>query len=89
MDIKPLEWEGICGGYAYRAPALFFGSFRVEKYGGFPWQASWSAPGFSGEFVEGEWTTADEAKAAVQAEYEARIRAVLLPPAPTTGDTHE
>ena len=88
MEIKLLEWEKLGDGSAYRAPLPIFGSLRVEKWGG-NWEIVWSVPGYCCTFTEGVFGTADEAKAAAQADFEDRIRAFLLPPAPTTGDTHE
>lgn len=73
VKVKPLAWEQL-GDRAWRAPSPFFGSFRVECYGG-PWQALWSVPGFCDTFVDGDFTTPDDAKRAI----DARIRAALQP----------
>lgn len=74
VKVKPLVWEQL-GDRAWRAPSPFFGSFRVECYGDGPWQALWSVPGFCGTFVDGDFTTPDDAKRAI----DARIRAALQP----------
>lgn len=75
VKVKPLEWE-LLGGRSWRAKALLFGSFRVERYAD-GYIVMWSVPGYSDAFVEGRWPTAEEAKAAAQADYEQRILAAL------------
>ncbi|WP_395543416.1 hypothetical protein [Neotabrizicola sp. sgz301269] len=70
-----LVWEDL-DGYAWRATAPLFGSFRVERYGNGPWQALWSVPGYCATFVDGGFATAEDAKQAI----EARIRAALVSP---------
>jgi len=74
VKVKPLVWEKL-GERAWRAPSPFFGSFRVECYGGGPWQALWSVPGFCDTFVDGDFAGPDDAKQAI----DARIRAALQP----------
>lgn len=70
-----LVWEDL-DGYAWRATAPLFGSFRVERYSNGPWQALWSVPGYCAAFVDGGFATAEDAKQAI----EARIRAALVSP---------
>ena len=67
-----LKWTAY-GDACWIAPAPLFGSFRVEHYGNEKWQALWSVPGYCAAFVEGDFATADDAKAAI----EARVRAAL------------
>lgn len=66
VKVKPLVWEQL-GDRAWRAPSPLFGSFRVECYGGRPWQALWSVPGFCDTFVDGNFETADDAMMAIEA----------------------
>lgn len=75
--VKPLEWEHL-GGDFFRASAPLFGNIRVERYGDF-FTVSYSVPGFSDVFVEGDFGSADEAKVAAQTEYDKRMRSVLVP----------
>lgn len=70
-----IVWEDL-DGYAWRATAPLFGSFRVERYSNGPWQALWSVPGYCAAFVDGGFATAEDAKQAI----EARIRAALVSP---------
>jgi len=74
VKVKPLVWEKL-GDRAWRAPSPFFGSFRVECYGGGPWQALWSVPGFCDTFVDGDFAGPDDAKQAI----DARICAAIQP----------
>lgn len=83
VQVKPLVWEQL-GEKAWRAPSPLFGTFRVECYGGRPWQALWSVPGFCDTFVEGEFATTDDAKQAI----ESRIRAALVSPGDGWQPTH-
>ena len=77
VRVKPLAWKGMGENHA-RAAAPLFGTIRVENYGaGFA--ISWSVPGFSDVFCDGRWPTIEAAKAAAQADYEARILAALEP----------
>jgi hypothetical protein len=73
--IKPLEWEDIGSGFS-RARAPLFGNIRVEKYGT-RFTTCYSVPGYANTFAEGDFSTADEAKAACEAEYQKHIRAAL------------
>ena len=72
--VKLLEWTAY-GDCCWITPAPLFGSFRVEHYGNEKWQALWSVPGYCASFVNGDFATADDAKAAI----EARILAALDP----------
>jgi len=74
VKVKPLVWEKL-GERAWRAPSPFFGSFRVECYGGGPWQALWSVAGFCDTFVDGDFAGPDDAKQAI----DARILAAIQP----------
>lgn len=73
--IRSLDWEAIGSGF-FRAPAPLFGNIRVEKYGSL-FTTCYSLPGYSNTFAEGAFATADEAKAACEAEYQKRMRAAL------------
>lgn len=74
VKVKPLVWEKL-GDRAWRAPSPFFGSFRVECYGGGPWRALWSVPGLCDTFVDGDFAGPDDAKQAI----DARILAAIQP----------
>lgn len=76
VRVKPLEWENY--GTTAVAVAPLFGRLRVDPYGsGGNWIVSFSVPGYSNTFTEGEWPTLEAAKAAAQADYEARVLACL------------
>lgn len=77
VKVKPLEWIAIDGGNAFRAPALIFGWIRIETYTLNSWQVQWSVPGICNILLPSVFDTPDEAKAAAQADYEARIRSAL------------
>jgi hypothetical protein len=75
VGIRPLIWEDIGSGFS-RAPAPLFGNIRVEKYGEL-FTTCYSLPGYSNTFAEGAFASADEAKAACEAEYQKRMRVAL------------
>lgn len=75
VKVKPLVWEAISD-TSFRAKALMFGNVRVETYGSH-WVINWSAPGYCDTLIAGEFDTPEAAKAAAQADYEARIKAAL------------
>ena len=77
VRVKPLVWTQI--GSSYRAPAPLFGHIRVEDYALGKWSVLWSAPGICDTFTDGAFYTPEAAKAAAQADYEARILAALEP----------
>ncbi len=86
VRVKPLVWDDLGDGRAYRAKAPLFGSIRVEAYysGGF--HVLWSVPGFCDIFTPGLYASADLAQAAAQADYTSRITAALEPdPTPALG----
>ena len=78
VRVKPLVWKGMGGGF-WRAPAPLFGFIRVEHYSD-DYQVVWSVPGFCDTFTPGRFVTEEAAKAAAQADYEARILAALEKP---------
>jgi hypothetical protein len=78
VKVKPLVWEQL--GRSYRAKAPLFGNIRVESYFADKWSIYWSAPGYTDLFTHGEHDTPDAAKAAAQADYDARIRAAMEAP---------
>jgi hypothetical protein len=82
--IKPLEWEDIGSGFS-RARAPLFGNIRVEKYGA-RFNTCYSLPGYADTFAEGDFSTAEDAKAACEAEYQRRMLSAL---APQAGDNAE
>lgn len=82
--IKPLEWEDIGSGFS-RARAPLFGNIRVEKYGA-RFTTYYSVPGYANTFAEGDFSTAEDAKAACEAEYQRRMISAL---APQAGDNAE
>lgn len=77
VAVKGLEWEHL-GGDFHRAKAPLFGNIRIENYGGSEFIVTYSIPGYSDTFTPGKFASADEAKAAAQADYETRIRSALL-----------
>lgn len=77
--VKPLEWEAL-GDRFWRAQSPLFGSFRVECYGD-TWQALWSVPGYCDTFVHGNFASADDAMAAIDAHYLAALHAPEPAPA--------
>ena len=81
VGVKKLEWEPIDGGNAFRASALVFGWIRIESYTIHNWQVQWSVPGICNILLPSVFSTPDEAKAAAQADYEARILSALEPSA--------
>lgn len=83
--VKPLVWDD--RGAVSKAAAPFFGSFRVENYGGRIWEAVWSVPGYSDQLFPGEFFSAKAAKEAVEAHYADRIRALALPAPTADGET--
>ena len=79
VRVKPLEWEDIGPGFS-RAKAPLFGNIRIEKYGP-KFTTCYSVPGYSNVFADGEFATAEEAKAAAEAEYQKRMTSALSAPA--------
>lgn len=77
--VKPLVWEDLGNGRAYRAACPLFGSIRVESYYSGDFHVLWSVPGFCSDFTPGLYDTAKLAQAAAQADYTARILAALEP----------
>jgi hypothetical protein len=81
VKVKPLVWEHLRN--SYRAPAPLFGHIRVESYSTDYWTVHWSVPGYTDLLIQGSFDTPEAAKAAAQADYEARILAALdVQPAP-------
>lgn len=72
VTVKPLEW-GAVSSRIFAAKGVV-GLYRVKQYDDH-WAAFLYGTGFNAER-----TTADEAKAAAQADYEARIRSALVSP---------
>ncbi len=60
-----LGWEKLSE-TCYRAPAPFFGSFRVEARGEGRFDALWSVPGHCDTYVPGPFATAGAAMRAVE-----------------------
>jgi len=77
VTVKPLMWEDLGNGRAYRAACPLFGSIRIEAYYSGEFHVLWSVPGFCDSFTPGLYETAELAKAAAQADYEARILSAL------------
>lgn len=77
VTVKPLEWEAIDGGNAFRAPAIIFGWIRIETYTMHSWQVLWSVPGICNILLPSVFDTPDEAKAAAEADYRTRILSAL------------
>jgi hypothetical protein len=75
VSVKPLEWKDLGFGFLV-AQAPLFGNIRVEHYGD-EFTVSYSIPGYSNTFAEGEFFTVEKAKAAAEAEYERRILSAL------------
>lgn len=84
VKVKPLQWESIDGGNAFRAPALIFGWIRIETYTLHSWQVQWSVPGICNLLMPNVFDSPSAAKAAAQADYERRILAALEPAEPAT-----
>jgi hypothetical protein len=80
-EVKPLEWNGIGGDYAARAPTGFAGvTYRAEK----TWDIFclvFSVPGMELGIL-GKFPTLEAAKAAAQADFTARILSALKGPTP-------
>lgn len=70
-----LDWVFRYG--AWHAPAPLFGRIRVEDYGSGLWLVNYSVPGFCDTFVEGEFPSAEQAKAAAQERVALRLREFL------------
>lgn len=80
VTVKPLVWEDIAphhiAPHHSKAALPLFGSIRAESWGG-DYSVVWSVPGMCDTFTHGKWATLDAAKAAAQADYDARIRAAI------------
>ena len=75
FKVKPLVWRELAGGNA-TAPFPLLGTIFVAKSdGGF--RVMWSLPGRGDTFTPGRWATLEAAKAAAQADYEARIMSAI------------
>lgn len=78
VTVKPLEWEDctFCGQAAATAETEF-GAVMIVAYSGRGGQWTYMDP--TGEDNDSNWLTKEEAQADAQADYEARIRAALIP----------
>lgn len=83
--VKPLVWEKLSDN-CYRAKLPLIGNLRVETYGGDEWFILWSIPGYCETFTPGTFKNADDAKAAAQSDFTARIQSQLIA---TPSDTAE
>lgn len=93
VAIKPLEWVGPGGWYAYKsgffkewtaASALGTLCIRYAEHNPLAkpgYRTPPYPPYYSVADKDGKFTTLDDAKAAAQADYEARIRSALALPA--------
>lgn len=83
VTVKPLEWADLGDG-TFRALLPIIGSIRVEPYGCCDWwEVLWSMPGQCDKLIPDVFDSPDDAKAAAQADYEARILAAIqIAPAP-------
>lgn len=87
--IRQLEWEDLGADY-WRAPAPFFGSFRIEPWGNQGFHVLWSVPGLCDRMIADLFTSVEAAKAAAQADYSARILAAIQPdPQPVASEPVE
>lgn len=79
--VKPLEWDELNDGEAFRAFLPIIGSVRVEPYGccGW-WEVLWSMPGQCDKLIPDVFDNPDDAKAAAQADFERRILSALVEP---------
>ncbi|WP_199091584.1 TFIIB-type zinc ribbon-containing protein [Bosea sp. ASV33] len=77
--VKPLEWQPTSSGFCWHAASAVGRYFIEERHSDFRWNV---------EGWPGEWAvnTLDEAKAAAQADYEARIRSALANDASPRGE---
>lgn len=78
VRVKQLEWHRV--GTREIAYALFGGSYAITEYAGMSKPYKLEKCGFDGS-VSTYWDTRNEAKAAAQADYEARILAAIEPQA--------
>lgn len=84
--IKALQWEDLGADY-WRAPAPLFGTICIEPWGGLGFQVLWSEPGFCSLLIADLFPSPEAAKAAAQADYNARILAAIQPdPEPSVRD---
>lgn len=73
--VKPLEWRD--QGYGdFVAAAPLLGNIRVE-HSGKDFCVSYSIPGFSAPFVNGDFPSPEEAKKAAETEYQRRMQLAL------------
>ena len=80
VRVKPLEWVDLGDGKAFRAFLPVIGGIRIEPYGACGWwEVLWSMPGQCDKLIPDVFDTADEAKAAAQADYERRVLSALSP----------
>lgn len=73
---RKLIWENLDND-TYRCRAPFFGNFRIEKYGS-KYHVTWSAPGYSSDLIEDPFDTVEDAKGAMQALFDAKIREIAV-----------
>lgn len=81
--VKPLEWDDFDGRGA-KATAMLIASYIITCWSDCDFRIEVSAPGYSASFDGPDVNpTLEAAKAAAQADYEARIMAALEPVEPT------
>ncbi len=79
-EVKPLVWEDF-GGFGAKASGFYQANYLIQKWSGESrYEVAMSYPGYQTGYDGPRWhPTLDAAKAAAQADYEARIRAALIP----------
>jgi len=93
VTVKPLEWEDF-EGLGAKASGFYQANYLIQKWSGESrYEVAMSYPGYQTGYDGPRWhPTLDAAKAAAQADYEARIFAALIPtphPTPADGGTGE
>lgn len=79
LRVKPLEWEYF-GDRAAKANAMLLTNYLIDRWSDGRFEVSVSSPGYGTGFDGKRWHgSMNEAKAAAQADYEARILAALEP----------
>lgn len=72
IKVKNLEWEKLHENF-YRVPLIGDINIRVETYNQEKWICLYSVPGYCNTLVDGEFNSAEAAKAAAQTHFEKLI----------------
>jgi len=74
--IPDLVWEELSERH-YRVIMAEEMSWRCESYTDGRWFLTWSVPGYCDTLIQGEWDTAEQAKAAANAHHKAHVMKML------------